>query len=288
MTKTVLITGATSGIGKATALALAKQGYQVIIHGRDAKKTEAVRQEIIASNDRSQVTTITADLSSLTDVRRMSTEIHEQFRSLDVLINNAGGLMNRQREVTREGFEKTFEINVLVPFLLTNLLMDLLTQSDDARIINVASNSHQLNAKPDFKDIQLEKKYSPLRAYGNAKLFLIWNTQHLAARLEQDGITNVRAYTMHPGAIATNFGVGNDLGPLLNFVSNVARKFFRTPEAGADTIVYLATAANIPGRSGDYFIDRKPTKKSQKYYTSEHEQLIWDYCLNQISSCFSL
>lgn len=281
MAKTALITGVTSGIGRATALALAKQGYHVIIHGRDAQKTAAVKQEIIASGGNGHVTAITADLNSLADVRRMYTEIHKQFSCLDVLINNAGGLMGKEREITREGFEKTFALNVLAPFLLTHLLMGLLTQSDDARIINVASNSHQLNAKPDFDDIQLEKQYTPLRAYGNAKLFLIWNTQHLARQLERDGVTNVHAYTMHPGAVATSFGVGSDLGPVLNLVSRLARAFFRTPEAGADTIVYLATTPNVSGRSGDYFVDRKPAKKGHKYFTLEHEQLIWNYCLDQ-------
>ncbi|SDF79584.1 SDR family NAD(P)-dependent oxidoreductase [Chitinophaga filiformis] len=284
MAKTVLITGATSGIGKAAALQLAKQGYQVIIHGRNAKKTEAARQEIITASGHEHVSATTADLYSLSDVRRMCAEIQAQVSGLDILINNAGGLMGKEREITQEGFEKTFAVNVLAPFLITQLLMGLLIKSDDARIINVASNSHQLNAKPAFDDVQLKKQYNPLRSYGNAKLFLIWNTQHLAALLEKDGITNVRAYTMHPGAVATSFGVGSDLGPVLNFVSKLARFFFRSPEAGADTIVYLATEKNVPGKSGDYFVDRKPAKKSTRYFTPQREQLIWNYCLGQIDT----
>ncbi|PSL35905.1 SDR family NAD(P)-dependent oxidoreductase [Chitinophaga ginsengisoli] len=281
MGKTVLITGATSGIGKAAALALAQRGYQVIVHGRNPGKTEVIRKEIIAESGNDQVSVVTADLYSLADIRRMCADIHERYSRIDILINNAGGLMGKSRETSQENFEKTFAVNVLAPFLITHLLMDLLVKSDDARIINVASNSHQLNAKPDFGDIQLEKQYNPLRAYGNAKLFLIWNTQHLVGQLQRDSITNVRAYTLHPGAVATSFGVGSDLGPILNFVSKLARSFFKSPESGADTIVYLATAENVPGKSGDYFVDRKPAKKSMKYFTAEREHLIWNYCLEQ-------
>ena len=159
--------------------------------------------------------------------------------------------------------------------------MDLLVKSEDARIINVASNSHQLNSKPDFNDLQLEKHYTPLRAYGNAKLFLIWNTQHLAMQLQQDGISNVKAFTLHPGAVATGFGTASNLGPVLNFVSRLARPFFRSADSGADTMIFLATAATIPGKSGDYFVDRKPARKSLKYYTPEREAFIWNYCLRQ-------
>lgn len=284
MAKIVLITGATSGIGKAAAHALAKKGYQVIIHGRNRSKTEVIRKEIIASTGNGQVSAVTADLYSLADVRRMCADIHERFPKIDTLINNAGGLMGKEREITMDGFEKTFAVNVLAPFLITQLLMDLLLKSDDARIINVASNSHQLNAKPDFDDIESAHQYSPLRAYGNAKLYLIWNTQHLVTQLRQDGIANIRAYTMHPGAVATSFGTGSDLGPVLNFFSRLARSFFRSPEAGADTLVYLATEQDVPGESGDYFVDRKPAKKSTKYFTPQREQLIWEYCLQQIDN----
>jgi NAD(P)-dependent dehydrogenase (short-subunit alcohol dehydrogenase family) len=200
---------------------------------------------------------------------------------LDILINNAGGLMGKERETTSEGFEKTFAVNVLAPFLISQLLEDLLIKSEDARIINVSSNSHQLNAKPDFSDLQLQNTYNPLRAYGNAKLFLIWNTQHLASLLQSAGIHHVKAYTMHPGAVATGFGTGSDLSTVLNFVSKIARRFFRTPEQGADTLVFLATEQLLPGRSGDYFVNRKPARISTKYHTAEREQLVWDYCLGK-------
>ncbi|WP_343667960.1 SDR family NAD(P)-dependent oxidoreductase [Chitinophaga sp.] len=275
MQKTVLITGATSGIGKAAAVALSRQGFHVIIHGRDAAKTEVVRQDIITESGNTQVSAITADLFSMQDIREMCTRIHEQFPRIDILINNAGSLMSNVREVSADGIEKTFAVNVTAPFLITHLLLDLLEKSDDARIINVASNSHQLNAQPDFNDLELKNGYNPLRAYGNAKLFLIWNTQHLAWR------TNVKVYSLHPGAVATSFGKNSNLGPLLNIISKMVRPFFLSPESGADTIVFLATASTVPGNSGDYYVNRKPAKKSVKYFSPEREDLIWNYCLHQ-------
>jgi NAD(P)-dependent dehydrogenase (short-subunit alcohol dehydrogenase family) len=281
MQKTVLITGATGGIGKAAALALSRQGFHVIIHGRDAKKTEWVRQEIINESGNKQVTAITADLFCMKDIRKMCADIHEQFSNIDILINNAGSLMSNVREVDADGIEKTFAVNVTAPFLITHLLLDMLEKSEDARIINVASNSHQLNAQPDFNDLQLKNGYNPLRAYGNAKLFLIWNTQHLSDILQKDGITNVKVYSLHPGAVATSFGKNSNLGPLLNVISKLARPFFRSPESGADTIIFLATSNTVPGNSGDYYVNRKPAKKSIKYYSRELEDLIWNYCLHQ-------
>lgn len=278
MQKTVLITGATSGIGRAVAINLARQGHHVIIHGRDTKKAEALKQEILSTDATSLVSIVTADLYLQADIHRMCTQLHEQFQHIDILINNAGGLMGKVWESTPDGFEKTFAVNLLAPMLITHWLMDLLVKSNDARIINVSSNSHQLNAKPDFEDLQLVDGYNPLRAYGNAKLFLIWNTQQLVSTLQERGIQNVRAYTVHPGAVATSFGTNSDLGPVLNFLSRLLRPFFRSPESGADTINFLATAQVIPGKSGDYFVDRKPAKISTKYFTPEQAKLVWDYC----------
>jgi NAD(P)-dependent dehydrogenase (short-subunit alcohol dehydrogenase family) len=186
--------------------------------------------------------------------------------------------MSKVRETTGEGIEKTFAVNVLAPFLLTNLLLNLLKKSSEARIINIASNSHHLNAQPDFEDLQLQQNYHPLKAYGNSKLFLIWNTQHLATLLQKQQIHQVTAYTLHPGAVATGFGTRSNLGPLLNTLVKLAHPLFKSPEAGADTLIFLATAPVLPGRSGDYFVNRKPVKAAIKYYTAAREQLVWDYC----------
>lgn len=274
----ILITGATGGIGKAAAVALAKQGATVIIHGRNQQKTEQVRDEIIKVSGNNRIDILVADLFLLKEVRKMAAEFKAKYDRLDVLINNAGGIMSNQRENTAEGIEKTLAVNVFAPFLLTNLLLDQLQRSKNARIINVASNSHKLNAKPDFEDLQLVQHYNPLRAYGNAKLFLIWITRHLSAQLKKSGIGHVNAYTMHPGAVATSFGVNSNLGPILNTLVKVMRRFFRTAEQGADTLVYLATADKIPGSGGGYFVDRKPAQITEKYATPEREQQVWDYC----------
>jgi NAD(P)-dependent dehydrogenase (short-subunit alcohol dehydrogenase family) len=197
---------------------------------------------------------------------------------LDVLINNAGGIMGRQMQLTKEGFEKTFAVNLLAPFLLTTQLLEHLGKGDEGRIINVSSNSHELNAKPDFNDLQMKRRYTPLGAYGNSKLFLIWISQHLSKDLKDTLKERITVNTVHPGAVRTGFGTASDLGSVLNFISKLARPFFRTPEQGADTVVYLATNKEVGTVSGKYFVDRKQAKVSAKYYSNEREQQIWDYC----------
>jgi NAD(P)-dependent dehydrogenase (short-subunit alcohol dehydrogenase family) len=160
-------------------------------------------------------------------------------------------------------------------------LLGLLENSQDGRIINVSSNSHQLNAKPKFNDLQLEKGYNPLTAYGNAKLYLIWITQHLSNELKRNGITTITANTMHPGAVASNFGVESNLGSVLNFIGKLVRPLFKTTEQGADTIVYLASSEEVKSSSGHYFVNRKQAKVAGIYHSIGNENLIWDYCGEQ-------
>jgi NAD(P)-dependent dehydrogenase (short-subunit alcohol dehydrogenase family) len=277
--KIVLITGATGGIGKAVAIALAKQGFTVVIHGRNQQKAEQVCEEIKAATGNDKIDVIVSNLFSLKDVRNMANTFKQKYKRLDVLVNNAGGIMGKDREKTTEGVEKTIAINLLAPFLLTELLLDILKNSYDGRIINVSSNSHKLNAKPDFDDLSLEKGYNPLRAYGNAKLFLIWITQHLSQTLNQQGIKSITANTLHPGAVATNFGVESNLGTVLNFIVKLARPLFKTPEQGADTIVYLATSSEVNNSSGKYFVNRKQVSVAEKYYSEKNEKAVWDYCM---------
>jgi len=278
---TALITGATGGIGKATALALAREGYTVIIHGRNVQKTQQVCAELKEASGNHNIDVLVADMFSLQDISRMALTFKQKYDRLDVLINNAGGIMSNERETTADGIEKTIAMNLLAPFLLTGLLMDLIKKSPDGRVINVSSNSHKLNARPDLGDIDLQQHYEPLRAYGNAKLFLIWITQHMAAQLQEQGIRNVTVNTMHPGAVATNFGAESNLGAVLNFIAKLARPLFKTPEQGADTIVYLATSAEVAHTSGKYFVNRKQAKVADKYYSAQNEKTIWDYCLEQ-------
>lgn len=282
--RTVLITGATGGIGKATATALAKQNYRVVIHGRNKEKTAKVCEEIKNLSGNDTIDYIIGDLFLMSEVRKVAQTFIARYERLDILINNAGGIMSTDRGETGESIETTIAVNLLAPFLLTELLLDLMKKSDDGRIINISSNSHQLNAKPDFNDLELKNNYNPLAAYGNAKLFLIWNSQQLAEKLKQDGYPKLTVNTLHPGAVATNFGVNSNLGGLLNFFGKLARPFFKTPEQGAETILYLATSEDIKSISGKYFENKKIKAASQKYYSRQNEQLVWEYCKNRINN----
>ncbi|HEY4788930.1 MAG TPA: SDR family NAD(P)-dependent oxidoreductase, partial [Bacteroidales bacterium] len=216
--KIILITGATQGIGKETAKALAKQGHHVILHGRNIAKLQTVSQEIKSETGNNSIDTIVADLFSLADTKRMADEFKSRFDRLDVLINNAGAFLNKQRETTKEGFEKTITLNLLAPFLLMQSLLDVLAKSPAARIINLSSAMHRRGGKPDFTDFQFEKSYAPARAYGLSKLYLIWITRHMAKELKEKGIKNITVNASHPGAVATNFGQDSDKGFLINMV----------------------------------------------------------------------
>lgn len=279
--KIALVTGATGGMGKVTAFELAKLGFTVIIHGRNQAKTEQTVNEIRQRSGNDHVDFILADLFKMDEVKAMTETFSKTYDRLDVLINNAGGIMNKTREITEDGFEKTLAINLLAPFLLTELLLPHLKISEDGRIINVTSDAHKLSAKPDFTDIDMVATYSPLTAYGNAKLYLIWVTQYLAQTLSLSNTNNVTVNTVHPGVVATNFGVGSDLGPILNFLLKLARPFNKTPEQGAETTTYLATSNDVKTTSGQYFVDKKPAKAAYKYFTTANQQLIWDYCLEK-------
>lgn len=282
--RTVFITGATGGIGKATAIALAKQNYRVVIHGRNEEKTAAVCEEIKRLSGNDKIDYIIGDLFLMGEVKKVAQTYIERYDHLDILINNAGGIMSKDRKETTEGVETTIAVNLLAPFLLTDLLLDVLKKSDDGRIINVSSNSHQLNAKPDFNDLELKNNYNPLTAYGNAKLFLIWMSQYLAGKLIEDGYKNITVNTLHPGAVATNFGVDSNLGGFLNFFGKLARPFFKTPEQGAETVLYLATSEDVKSISGKYFENKKIKTASPKYYSQQNEQLVWDYCNKRINN----
>jgi len=282
--KTALITGATSGIGKATALALAKQNYWVVIHGRNKVKAEMVCKEIKTLTGNDKIDFITGDLFLMSEVKKVAQTFIERYDRLDILINNAGGIMSKEREETEEGVEKTIAVNLFAPFLLTALLLDLMKKSDDGRIINVSSNSHKLNANPNFDDLELKNNYNPLVAYGNAKLFLIWISQHLSSQLIENDFKNITVNSLHPGAVATNFGVNSNLGVVLNFFGKLARAFFKTPEQGAETILYLATSEDVKTISGKYFEKKRIKTTSQKFYSKQNEQLVWDYCNKRTSS----
>jgi len=274
----VLITGATAGIGKAAAIALAAQGAHVIVHGRSAARAMAVQREIINAFPHAQVDTVIADLFLQSEIRRMASEILSKHQRLDVLINNAGCMMGIQREVTTEGYERMLALNLFAPFLITALLMPVLRNSTSARVVNVSSSSHRETARPDFDDLAGERNYAPLRTYGNTKLFLILVSQQLVRRLQAAGVHNITVNTVHPGAVASEFLDGKDLGVFLNFAMKAFRFLFKTPEQGADTLVYLASSPAVKEVTGKYFVDRKPGRVAARYNTEQNEQRVWAFC----------
>ena len=246
--KICLVTGATDGIGKATAQELARMDATVVIVGRNAPRTAQLVEEIRAASGNQNVDSLLADLSSQQDVRRLANEFKSKYSHLHVLLNNAGAVF-MQRQLSVDGIEMTFALNHLAYFLLTNLLLDTIKASAPARIINVSSGAHT-SGKIEFDNLQGERGYSP-RAYDNSKLANILFTMELARRLEGTGVT---VNALHPGFVATGFAKNN--GRLIAaLVSIFAPLVARSPAKGAATSSYLASSASLEGITGKYFYD---------------------------------
>jgi NAD(P)-dependent dehydrogenase (short-subunit alcohol dehydrogenase family) len=250
--KVALVTGGTSGIGKATAMALAAMGADVVVVGRDRERGERAAEEIRAQTG-GRVDLALADLSSQAEVRNLAEEFKRRYDRLDVLVNNAG-LVQSTRTETVDGLESTFAINHLAPFLLTNLLLDVLKKSAPSRVVTVSSEAERWG-NIDFDDLQSKKKYRGFPVYGMTKLANIMFTYELAERLEGTGVT---ATCMHPGAVNTRFGTSNR-GPM-TLLFRLFKPFMRTPDQGADTVIWLASSPEAEGLSGRYYADRKPLK----------------------------
>jgi retinol dehydrogenase 14 len=264
---TVLITGATSGIGKATAIRLAELGAQVALVGRDPDRTRATASEIRSAGG--QAHTFVADLSSQAEVRRLASEALERLDRIDVLVNNAGGYWNT-RQVTADGLEHTFAVNHLAPFLLTNLLLERLLENAPARVVTVASNAQRLGYI-DFDDLQGERAYSGARAYNQSKLANVMFTYELARRLAG---TPVTANALHPGVVNTSFGA-DDPGFTQRLVVPLTRPFMRTPQRGAATSVALAADPELGRVSGRFFADGRPRKSSRRSHDEVAAARLW-------------
>ncbi len=267
--KVVLITGGTSGIGKATAIALAAMGADVTTTGRNRERGEQAVMEVRRESGNEEVELIIADLAAQAEVRRLAEEFRERHDRLDVLVNNAG-LVISERTETPDGMEAQFAINHLAPFLLTNLLLDLLKSSTPSRIVTVSSEGHRWG-KMDLDDLQSTKRYRGFPVYGMTKLANILFTRELAERLSGTGVT---ANCLHPGGVSTNFGNNNSGVTTLLF--RAFKPFMRSPEQGADTVIYLASSPDVEGMTGKYLADRKIKVAAGAAYDETLQEKLWE------------
>jgi len=276
--KTVLITGGTGGIGRAAAIGLASMGARVGITGRDRARAEVAAAEITRASGNPAVDVFVADLSSQAEVRQLAAEVLAAYPRLDVLLNNVGGFW-AHRHVTVDGLERTFALNHLAPFLLTDLLLDRLVASAPARVVTVSSGA-QAMGKIDFDDLMGERRYSGQRAYNQSKLANVMFTYELAGRLEGTGVT---ANALHPGMTNTGFSAEDPARAFAPLVA-VLRPFMRSPERGADTAVYLASSPEVEGVTGRYFSDRKARKSSKSSYDGATTARLWDVSADLVGS----
>lgn len=267
--KTVVITGGTGGIGKATAEGLARMGARVGIIGRDATRAEAAAADIRATSGNPAVDMFTADMSSQIEVRRVAAEVLDAYPRLDVLVNNVGGFW-AHRHITADGLEHTFALNHLAPFLLTNLLLERLKASAPARVVTVSSGAQSMG-RIDFDDLQGARKYSGQQAYNQSKLANVMFTYELARRLEDSGVT---ATVLHPGVTRTDFGA-EDQAWFFSMMSGLARLFMKSPAQGAATPIYLASSPEVEGVTGRYFANRRPRKSNPASYDAAAASRLW-------------
>lgn len=268
--KNILITGATAGIGLETAKQLAKKGANIYIVGRSKDKSETAVGEIKKYSGNANVFYFVADLSSQTSIRTLAKEINGSINTLDVLINNAGAVF-QERQFSTDNIELTFATNHLNYFLLTHLLLDLLKQAPNARIVNVASDSHY-KGRIDFDDLYMKSNYVGLKAYERAKLCNVLFTIELAERLKSTGIT---VNALHPGRVKTDIGSKNS-----GFLYKLGWAYFKTfsaisIEEGAKTSIYLASSDEVKGVSGRYFATCKEKEPSHYSKTEGLKEKLW-------------
>jgi NAD(P)-dependent dehydrogenase (short-subunit alcohol dehydrogenase family) len=274
----VLITGATNGIGLAAAEALAARGAGLAIVARsESRAHDAVARIVAAGGSGTTVDVLLADLSSQPSVRRLAADVLDRYPRLDVLVNNAGAMF-ASRRLTEDGIEGTWAVNHLAPFLLTTLLLDRLMASAPARIVITASDAHKGSHIP-FDDLGAERSYRArgFGRYGETKLANILFTAELARRLDGTGVT---ATCFHPGLVASGFNRNN--GPLLSAAMTLVRPFSRTPEKGADTLVWLVDSPDVAGQSGGYYVDRRPLTPSPAAQDMEVARRLWELSEEQV------
>ncbi len=273
--KTVIVTGANSGIGFETYVGLAGKGAEIIMMCRNEQKGLEAMGTIKKRSGNENIKLIIVDFSSLESVRTAANEILAKYRELHVLVNNAGGVVGK-RTLTKDGFETTFGVNHLAPFLLTNMLLPLLKSSAPSRVVTVSSMAH-LSGHINFDDLQSEKRYSMMGAYGMSKLANVLFTSELAKRLQG---TQVTSNCLHPGVVATNFGSGG--GALISFFYRAFAFAMVSPEKGARTSIYLASSPEVEGVTGKYFVNCKEAKPSKESMNQEIAKRLWDISIQLV------
>ena len=267
--QTALVTGATGGIGLATAVALAGLGARVGVVGRDEKRTAAAVQAVLAVPGSGGADGFLADFSDPREVRALAAEVLAAYSRLDVLVNNAGGYWS-DRHVSADGLEWTFAVNHLAPFLLTSLLEERLRESAPARIVTVASDAHRAG-RIEFDDLQAERGYAGMRAYAQSKLANILFTRELARRLSGSGVA---AYSVHPGTVRTGFA-REDASRLFRLVLRAGALLMKSPEQGAQTSVYAASSPELVGRTGEYLAKSRVAKPSARAQDDVAAARLW-------------
>lgn len=266
--KIIIITGASDGIGRAAATNLKSSGANIIITGRSKEKTKAVADEL-------KVPYYIADFSRLDEVRQLGSNLKNDYSTIDVLANNAGGIMGSERILTNDGYDRTIQVNHLAGFLLTNMLIDTLCASR-ASVINTSSAAQQFSGDIDVNDLKMEKGYSRMGTYGKSKLMNVLFTKELNRRFHSQGIS---AVAFHPGVVRTNFG--EEFGGSTKFLYSSPIKYvLKTPEKGADTLIWLATTE--PGKDwtpGEYYSNRRIKRPNKQAEDSQNAMTLWEASL---------
>lgn len=270
--KICLITGANSGIGKETAIALAQKGATVVMICRDQTRGETARSEIVEKSNNPAVDLLIADMSSKESIRSVAAEFRSKYDVLHVLVNNAGAAIGKRQESV-DGIEMTFALNHLGYFLLTDLLLDMLQKNAPARIVNVASDTHR-HASLNLDDLQLNKKYGVMKAYSNSKLANVLFTYELDRRLNGGENSGITVNALHPGVVLTN--IWGSAIPLLGPIAKLVGRFtMRTPEDGAATSIYLASSPEVEGVSGKYFENCQEKRSSKASCDEDVARRLW-------------
>jgi retinol dehydrogenase 12 len=279
--KVVVITGSNIGIGLETAVGVATRGATTVLACRNQEKANAAATEIKNRSGNDDVHVIALDLSDLASVQRAADEILTRWDRLDVLINNAGGIWT-ERHLTKQGFEQTFAVNHLGHFLLTNLLLDRLKKSAPSRIVNLSSvGHHSARQGMKFDDLQSEKRYAAMDAYGRSKLANILFTRGLAKRLEGTGVTT---YAVHPGPVRSGFGMDGDMKGIMGLGYKIVRPFQISSAAGAKTSIHVATSPDVASSTGEYWVRRRPGHMSKQARNDEQVEQLWDESEKLIAS----